>query len=166
MAQRETERLAEVGAWDVLATWNPTSDGWSPEMVEAYIAKAASTNAGRWATAVQDGLLDAATDPANVTDRIRAFLQSNGLAIALAGAFITEAFSFGGWDAATKSGLGSKEWVVTSKNPRPSHAAQNGEVVGINDVFSNGLRWPGDHFGNAAENANCSCRLRYGRDPI
>jgi hypothetical protein len=160
------QRLAEVGAWEVLAQWNPDSDGWSPEVIEAYIAKAASTNAGRWATAVTEGLAEAASVPAEAPERLSSFLDSNGLAIALAGAFATEALSFGGYDAAGKSGLTSKTWEVTSKDPRPAHAAQSGQTVAIHDVFSNGLRWPGDHFGNAADNANCTCRLRYGRDLI
>lgn len=157
------QRLAEVGAWDVLARWNPEADGWTPEQVEAWIAKAAETNAGRWSTAVADGLAETvAADPANAVDRLRDFLGSSALVMGLAGAFTTEAISFGSYDAAVKSGLGSKTWRVTSKNPRPSHAAQNGETVPIGDVFSNGLRWPCDHFGNAAENANCTCRLEYG----
>jgi hypothetical protein len=156
------QRLAEVGAWDVLDQWNPDSEGWTPEMIEAYIAKAAATNAGRWSTAIADGLLAAvAADPANAVDRVRDFLASNSLAVALAGAFITGALAFGAQDAATKSGLRRKTWRVTSRNPRPSHAAQNGQTVDIEDVFSNGLRWPGDHYGNAAENANCTCRLDY-----
>ncbi|GAA4680440.1 hypothetical protein [Nocardioides nanhaiensis] len=157
------QRLAEVGAWDILATYNPEAEGWSPGMVEAWIAKAAETNAGRWATAVGDGLAaTVADDPASATDRLREFLGSNTLAIALAGAFITEAVSFGRHDAATKSGLRTKTWRVTSTNPRASHAAQNGETVDIGDVFSNGLRWPGDHFGTPDDNAGCTCRLDYG----
>ncbi len=156
------QRLAEVGAWDVLDRWDPDSEAWTPAMVDAYIAKAAATNAGRWTTAIGDGLAAAvAADPANALDRLRDFLASDGLATALAAAFVTGALSFGAQDAATKAGLRHKTWMVTSKKPRPSHAAQNGQTVDIEDVFANGLRWPGDHFGSAAENANCTCRLDY-----
>ena len=158
------QRLAEVGAWDVLDTWNPESDGWSPEMIEAYIAKAAETNANRWTKSVGERLSAlVADDPATAVERLADFLSSNTLTVALAGAFITEALSFGAHDAATKSGLRIKTWVVTSKNPRPSHAAQNGQTVEIEDVFANGLRWPGDHFGTPDDNAGCTCRLDYGR---
>lgn len=157
------QRLAEVGAYDVLALWNPDSDGWDPSMIEAYIAKAAQTNAERWGHAVTDELgRIVAADPANAADGLRAFLASNGLAVALAGGFLTGAASFGGWDAASKSGLTTKSWHTSSKKPRPSHAAMSGESVAIQDVFSNGLRWPGDHFGTAKDNANCTCRLTYG----
>jgi hypothetical protein len=33
--------------------------------------------------------------------------------------------------------------------------------VSLDDVFSNGLRWPGDGKGEAKETANCKCRLDY-----
>ncbi len=156
------QRLAEVGAWDVLAEWNPDADGWGPEMVEAWIARAAETDAAAWARGIHNGAARAAAsdDPEN---GLRAFLRSDALASVLAAAFALEALGFGAHDAAKKSGLGVKTWRVTSKNPRVSHAAQDGQTVRIDDIFANGLRWPGDHFGNADETAGCTCRLTYGR---
>lgn len=61
-----------------------------------------------------------------------------------------------------KKRLTHKTWKVTSNNPRDSHIAQNGETVGIRETFSNGLRYPGDYRGGAAEVANCQCVLEYG----
>lgn len=53
-----------------------------------------------------------------------------------------------------------KTWVVTSGNPRASHAAMDGETVPYDDVFSNGMQWPGDiDNGDVAEVANCQCQL-------
>lgn len=40
---------------------------------------------------------------------------------------------------------------------RDSHAAQDRQSVGLNDVFSNGLAYPGDPSGGPAETANCRC---------
>jgi len=156
------QRLAEVGAWEVLAEWNPESDGWGPEMVEAWIARAAATDAAAWARGMQAGIGRAATreDPETA---LRSFLTSDALATVLAGAFALEALGFGAHDAARKSGLGVKTWRVTSSNPRVSHGAQDGQTVRIDDIFANGLRWPGDHFGDAGETAGCTCRLDYGR---
>ena len=37
----------------------------------------------------------------------------------------------------------------------------NGETVRIDEVFSNGLRWPGDPVGGADNNAECHCRAEY-----
>jgi HK97 family phage portal protein len=52
----------------------------------------------------------------------------------------------------------TKTWRTTSGNPRASHAALDGETVGVNDVFSNGLRWPGG-AGDPAESAGCKCEM-------
>jgi uncharacterized protein with gpF-like domain len=60
--------------------------------------------------------------------------------------------------------LKTKTWIVNSKHPRPSHAALNGVTVRIGDNFPGvNMRWPGDPAGGAAEVANCSCTVRFGR---
>lgn len=53
----------------------------------------------------------------------------------------------------------TKTWVVTSANPRASHAAMNGETVPVNENFSNGLPWPGSIEGGPEETAGCQCEL-------
>jgi hypothetical protein len=72
---------------------------------------------------------------------------------------VTTASSFGTAEAANAGGLREKTWVVNSKNPRPSHAAQDGMTVGIHDLFPNGNLWPGDPHGSADENAGCQCSV-------
>jgi hypothetical protein len=49
-----------------------------------------------------------------------------------------------------------KRWI-TGDNPRPAHAAMNGETVPINQPFSNGLDWPGDEDGDPDETCGCNC---------
>jgi len=56
----------------------------------------------------------------------------------------------------------TKEWINTSGNPRPSHAAMNGETVGIDESFSNGGQYPGDASLSADERVNCLCVLGVG----
>lgn len=52
----------------------------------------------------------------------------------------------------------TKTWVVTSGNPRPSHAVMNGQTVPYDEPFSNGADWPGDTKAlDAADVANCQC---------
>lgn len=51
-----------------------------------------------------------------------------------------------------------KTWD-TGKNPRPSHAALNGQTVLRNQPFSNGAMYPGDAVLDAGEIANCNCGL-------
>jgi HK97 family phage portal protein len=74
---------------------------------------------------------------------------------------VTTASNFGSTEAANASNLRSKRWRTNSQNPRESHAAMNGETVGIRDLFSNGLRWPGDPSGSAEDNANCQCSVDF-----
>ena len=53
-----------------------------------------------------------------------------------------------------------KTWVVTSNNPRASHALLNGETVPYKEPFSNGAMWPGDMDNlDVEEVANCCCIL-------
>lgn len=49
-----------------------------------------------------------------------------------------------------------KMWV-TGDNPRPDHAAMDGETVPIWETFSNGLEWPGDDDGDPDETCGCNC---------
>lgn len=49
-----------------------------------------------------------------------------------------------------------KRWV-TGFNPRPEHAAMNGETVPIDEAFSNGCHWPGDENGDPDTTCGCNC---------
>ena len=54
----------------------------------------------------------------------------------------------------------AKTWVVTSGNPRPSHAAMSGETVPYSEPFSNGAMWPGDAYAlDVDEIAGCQCTV-------
>jgi len=61
--------------------------------------------------------------------------------------------------AGQQSGAATKTWNVQSGKPRTSHAAMDGETVGINELFSNGMNAPGDPAGGADEVAGCTCGL-------
>ena len=49
-----------------------------------------------------------------------------------------------------------KEWE-TGPNARPTHAAMNGQRVGIDEPFSNGAMWPGDDNLSPDESCGCNC---------
>jgi len=51
-------------------------------------------------------------------------------------------------------GVEKKQWVGGT---RESHAAQDGDIIKINEVFSNGLQFPGDPSGPPEEVINCTC---------
>jgi len=58
----------------------------------------------------------------------------------------------------------TKTWLTNSGNPRPDHAAMDGETVAINDTFSNGANWPGDPELGAEGVANCQCTVEISYD--
>ena len=50
------------------------------------------------------------------------------------------------------------EWLATlDGRVRDSHAMMDGEVVGLDETFSNDLEFPGDPSGDPAETCNCRC---------
>jgi hypothetical protein len=51
-----------------------------------------------------------------------------------------------------------KRWI-TGINPRPEHAAMNGETVPIDEAFSNGCEWPGDENGDPDTTCGCNCSV-------
>lgn len=54
----------------------------------------------------------------------------------------------------------SKRWLATmDARTRSSHQHLNGEIVGLNESFSNGLEYPADPKGHAKEVINCRCTM-------
>jgi HK97 family phage portal protein len=159
-------RLAQVGAWGVLDVWNPEAEGWSADVMLAWILAAAETHAAQHEESGR-GAVAAVQEEGG--DGWREDLQTAAVAWGTAAAAraltaSTELRSFGGHDAAGASGLTQKVWVTGGTNPRASHKAQNGEQVALDDVFSNGLRWPGDSGGEIKELVNCNCSLDYAKE--
>ena len=55
-----------------------------------------------------------------------------------------------------------KKWLATFDNrTRDSHALLHGEIVDIDEEFSNGLMFPADPDGDPSEVYNCRCTFRY-----
>ncbi len=78
---------------------------------------------------------------------------------------VQNAANFGAHEGGKQGGLRTKTWQTTpSADPREDHAALEGETVGIGELFSNGMRWPGDPAGGAENNAYCGCKVIFGRD--
>jgi HK97 family phage portal protein len=159
-------QLAQLGAWEVLEAHNPDAENWSAEVMLAWILAAAQTHAAQHEGAGRKAVERVQEEGG---DGWREALQGAAAswvsaAVARAATASTELRSFGGHDAASASGLTKKIWRTGGKNPRPSHKAQDGEAVSLDDVFSNGLRWPGDGSGKTAELVNCNCTLDYAKE--
>ena len=75
------------------------------------------------------------------------------------------AAGFGATEAARqivqrRGGRSWKTWIVTSANPRPEHAALDGVTIPTDEVYPNGLMWPGDSGrGTVDQIAGCQCEL-------
>jgi HK97 family phage portal protein len=74
----------------------------------------------------------------------------------------TSLAGFGTHEAIQQTGKkGLKTWVVTSDNPRDSHKKLDGTTIKLDDLFSNGGRWPGDtKIRDIKERARCTCDLK------
>lgn len=161
--------LAVAGAATVLTKWNPDADGFDPDVMLPWLRKASISNAHKMNTATQLALSLAIASPGEAgwraaVDDALALLKGGGTAEVWSQTIATASSSFGSQDAAKASGLTQKTWrAAPSKSPRASHAAIDGETVDAGELFSNGLRWPGDPVGSADENANCHCRVEWSR---
>lgn len=155
-------RLAQVGAWEVLEEHNPDAAGWSAETMLAYCLAAAESHAELHEDAGQNAVAQV-QDEGGEDWRERLQQAAGVWATAAATRSLTastELRAFGGHDAAQASGLYYKVWRTGSK-PRKSHARMDGERVRLGELFSNGLRWPGDFMGDAKDTARCNCELSY-----
>jgi HK97 family phage portal protein len=94
-----------------------------------------------------DGLFDEMTDNDNIS---------------AAYSVATSVANFARNESAIGNGRRMKTWIVTSGNPRSTHAVLDGESVPIEDDFSNGAPWPGHPSLDAEETANCQCICDFG----
>ncbi|MFC5144285.1 phage portal protein [Streptomyces aureoversilis] len=159
-------RMAQVGAWEVLSVWNEQAEGWSAEAMLAWVMAAAATHAEQHEEAGRKAVAQVQAEGGEdwreaLKSAASTWVSTAGMRAVTAG---TGLRGFGGCDAAGVSGLKQKIWRTGGPNPRPSHKAQNGERVALDDVFSNGLRWPGDGRGEAKELAGCHCTLDYAKE--
>ena len=121
-----------------------------------YLRKAARTNAESINAATK-----AAVDDAADADGVASVFEvaESQRAGEIAATTVTFASAWGAAEAGRQNSPGAtKTWRTTSGNPRASHAAMDGETVPLDDVFSNGLMWPGG-IGDPAEVAGCRCEL-------
>ena len=81
----------------------------------------------------------------------------DGTMLTFAASLVTSIGEVSRANAAYSNNLRSKTWVVTSGNPRSTHADLDGETVDANEPFSNGANFPGDPALDVEERANCAC---------
>lgn len=115
---------------------------------------------------VTQGILQGESIP-NISKRLSAVLDMNKTsAIRNARTTVTSAQNKGRMDmlhdAAEKGVIMRKGWSAhIDGRERASHAALDGDFVGIDEEFANGLMYPGDPDGEPEELYGCRCALIY-----
>lgn len=152
--------VSTVAGRSVLAGLGLAADDYDSERTEAWIAEHATAVAaavnGRTRDAVRDALAAKLT-----SDEVRELFDgmASGRAPQIARTEVTAATGFGVREAAQQSGKDLTKTWRTGSNPRATHARLDGETVPMNDVFSNGARWPGDSRLDDKERSNCNCSM-------
>lgn len=142
-----------------------TADAYDVDRTLAYLEKVARSNATSINAVTKQQLeeaLEAAEEPLaevehvfDVASSARADQAAHTIVTALAGFATIESVN-----QVRGTRQAEKTWLVTSSNPRSSHAAMNGETVPIDQPFSNGAMWPGDSSAlDVDEIAGCMCDL-------
>jgi hypothetical protein len=149
---REATRTATVFGREVARRFGETFD---PAFIENYIAEYARISAESTNETTAEHLRES-DDPSAVW-ALAIGTRAGQIAISK----VTTEANFGRGEAARQAGRRAKRWVVTSNNPRSTHAMLNGESVAIGATFSNGAKWPGDPMLPLDERANCSCLLEF-----
>lgn len=152
--------VSTAAALGVLADLGVDTDGYSTERTEAFLKKVTQRIAGQvngttyeaLAAAFESADPDAAAHVFDVAEESRADKSGMTAAATFVGFGLVEG------PRQTRP-QAQKRWQVNSGNPRASHASMNGETVGIDDDFSNGMPWPGSFTGDADDVANCQCSV-------
>jgi HK97 family phage portal protein len=132
-------------------------NGFNVAGMNSYLEAVSSNVSDSVTKAISDELDDAlsaddtATAIGEVFDRRIAGAALFGLSI------VTTVANTARNDAAEFANAATKTWIVTSGNPRSSHAAISGQTVPFSQPFGNGLLYPGESGAPDDERANCSC---------
>lgn len=127
---------------------------------EAFLEAIAKSRAGAINSTTRDQIeaILSGSGPEGVTDPAHVFEKAaDSRRDVIVATLLTTLAAFATVEAAKQNGGGTKTWLVTSKNPRPEHAAMNGQTVPVDEPFSNGAQWPADPVLGVDGVAGCEC---------
>lgn len=127
-------------------------------------AKDTAWNSRHVTSAVTQAVLQGQTVPQLAASIAGIAAMDQRAAMKAARTTITSAHSLGklkGYERAAGMGIGvKKQWLAAlDSRTRGSHRHLDGETVGLDEEFSNGLKYPGDPDGPGSEVYNCRCTL-------
>ncbi|MDG9703805.1 hypothetical protein [Streptomyces sp. DH37] len=153
--------VATAAGRSILAGLGLSADDYDAERTHEWLTEHAAGVAAGINGATRFALADALDSGASAGDVREMFgLFIEYRAPRAARTEVTAATGFGVREAGQQSGQELTKTWITGSNPRKSHAAINGETVGLKDTFSNGARWPGDSRLDDKERSNCNCSMR------
>ncbi|MBX6385577.1 MAG: phage portal protein [Microbispora sp.] len=169
----ENEQLTEIllqlarGLVTEVGTLTATSLGGTfavDETLAVLAAGAAATAANINSTTARElaHQFTVSNAPADVLAMFERMTQAR--AAQLAKARVNYLSNFGSHEGAKQAGARTKTWRVWDPNPRPTHAAADGQTVGLREFFTIGShqgRWPHDYLLGVDEIAGCTCRLQF-----
>jgi len=141
---------------------NPRAAKWIKDKAFRFAYEVNQTTETQLRKALKDALADGATVPQIKKEVERIFGYAEGFRNErIARTEPIGATNYGAYEAIKQSGLvARKEWIATvDERTRDTHAALDGETVGMDEAFSNGLKFPGDQDGPAEEVINCRCTI-------
>lgn len=144
----------------VLAGLGLSEDTYESDATTAWLAQHAAGVAAGINGRTRDTVRNALTAGLS-SDEVRSLFRTfaDARAPQIARTEVTAATGFGTREAARQSGRElTKTWVAGS-SPRASHARLDGETVPMEELFSNGARWPGDSRLDDKERSGCNCSM-------
>jgi hypothetical protein len=153
--RRQAERTVEAFGDEVAKRFGTAID---MAFVQNYLTEYARISAESTNATTAESLA-AAEDDEQTAHVWEVAIGSRALQIAVSK--VTSEANFGRNEAASQAGVRMKRWVVTSRNPRATHARMNGQTAEIGEPFSNGAMWPGDVSLSLDERAGCSCLVEF-----
>jgi hypothetical protein len=135
--------------------------------LQPYLKKRAAQSAPRIIAAFQDQVdnqIEDLPEDATEEDISTTFDQSaDSFSDSIAVNIVTAVAGLASLNSARNNGGTTKTWNAGggTKASRSDHDAMDGESVGINDTFSNGMGGPGDPAGGGENNGGCLCTLSF-----
>ena len=158
----------KVGKEAVADLWGGSGE-YDPDRTEAYLTTMCRRRAEMMNQKTYDELQMALDEEYEDEDALKATPEGvfenaeENRSVSAGAAFACAVVAWSTLEACRQNERGEKvfkTWVVTSGNPRASHALMNGETVPYGEPFSNGAQWPGDVDALSVEEvANCQCVL-------